>query len=102
MISVATELAAGHNCWMYGLYASVPVARITRKSPLPARSHIHWNAASTSVLPPIRTVPPVVAVVTSAALPTRKYEYCLAAEAGATEARTRIAALSIRTMGPPV
>ncbi len=83
-ITVATEFSFGQSCWMYGLYASVPVARITRKSPLPLRWHIHWNAASTSVPPPISTVPGVVDVVTSFALPTRKYEYFLPALAGTT------------------
>src|SRR5690348_14815727 len=69
---------------------------MTRKSPLPLRWHIHWKAASTSVPPPMRTVPATVLVVTSFALPTRKYEYCFfAAKAGSSADSTKTATTRI-------
>src|SRR5205814_3902139 len=66
---------------------------MTRKSPLPLRWHIHWKAASTSVPPPISTVPAVVGVVTSVGFPSRKYEYCLAQNPGTVK---QIAKVSVR------
>src|SRR5690606_29240730 len=53
-----------------GLYASVPEARMMTASPPPDRAIIHWNAASTSVPPPINTTPPCVLVFISAVSPT--------------------------------
>jgi hypothetical protein len=60
---------------------------------LPLRWHIHWKAASTSVPPPISTVPAVVGVVTSVGFPKRKYEYCLAQNPGTVK---QIAKVSVR------
>src|SRR5512135_2546046 len=66
---------------------------MTRKSPLPLRLHIQVKAASTSVPPPMSTVPDVVIAIASEGLPTRKYWYVFLGAAVATPRNASTAAM---------
>jgi hypothetical protein len=54
MMRVATELAVGHNCSIYGLYASIPLALITRKSSL--LFHLPWVKVSMKISKKLKSI----------------------------------------------